>query len=412
MMIRGSMHRLGGALLEKVINADGGGYQGEAVDCGQGHAAGFVSYRDKQLVTVLSSVTVQRAYYHCRRCAAGRIPKDSQLDIEGTSFSPGVRRMMSRVGSKESFEEGQKDLEELAGVVVTTKQVERVSEQVGAEAEQQFEPQRARAADNVVPLKPMAKLYIAYDGTGVPVVKRETEGRAGKQDQGQAKTREAKVGCVFTQTKLDAEGHPVRDEGSTSYVGAIETSEKFGHRIYAEAQRRGLEQAQTVVVLGDGAAWIWNLADEHFPNAFQIVDLYHARQHLAELSKLVYGPTGAEGKGWAEARCRELDQGKVEAVVGAMLRLKSGKADVQLAIEKATGYFQNNAERMRYGEFRRRGLFVGSGVVEAGCKTLVGFRFKQSGMHWTVRGANAILALRCLDLSGRWEDFWENRAAS
>ena len=412
MGIRSAMHRLGGTLLEKVLNADGGGYSGKDVACSQGHPARFVDTRVKEVVTVLGRVEVQRAYYHCRVCAAGVIPKDEVLDLEGTRFSPGVRRMMSRVGSKESFEEGRKDLEELADVVVTAKQVERISEQTGAEAQQLFDSPPARSADTVVPFQPAVKLYIAYDGTGVPVVRRETEGRASKQDNGQAKTREAKVGCVFTQTKVDAEGYPVRDEGSTSYVGAIETADAFGPRIYAEARRRGLDHAQSVIVLGDGARWIWNLAEEHFPDAIQIVDLYHARQHLAELAKLVDGPSGAEWKSWAEARYQELDQGKVEFVVGALMRLKSGKSEVQHAIEKAIGYFQNNAERMRYAEFRHQGLFVGSGVVEAGCKTLVGLRLKQSGMHWTIRGANAILALRCLDLSGRWEDFWESRTAS
>jgi hypothetical protein len=413
MAVRKAMHQIGGVLLEKVINADGAGYGGKETDCEQGHRATFVDYRDKDVLTVLGPVKIERAYYHCGDCGSGVIPKDRELNIVGTRFSPGIRRMMGRVGGKESFQAGRQDLEELAGVRVTAKQVERVAEGIGVEVEARRVEERqslAAVSAQVVPLKVVPKLYIAYDGTGVPVVRRETEGRRGKQENGQAKTREAKLGCVFTQTRVTEQGQPVRDEDSTSYVGAIETAQEFGPRIYAEAVRRGLYHAKQVVVLGDGSLWIWGIADEHFPDALQIVDLYHAREHLANLAKIVYGPTHSEGKQWLATRYQELDGGKVEALMGALRRLLSRDDSVQKEIEKQIHYFQTNAERMRYAEFRRQGLFVGSGVIEAGCKTIVGLRLKQSGMKWTVRGANAIIALRCLDLSGRWEEFWENRA--
>ena len=413
MAVRTAMHQIGGVLLEKVINADGGGYGGKEADCEQGHRATFVDYRDKEVLTVLGRVQIERAYYHCGDCGSGVIPKDRELNIVGTSFSPGIRRMMGRVGGKESFRAGRQDLEELAGVQVTAKQVERVAEGIGVEVEAMLVEERKKlpaVSAQVVALKAVPKLYIAYDGTGVPVVRRETEGRRGKQESGQAKTREAKLGCVFTQTGVNEEGQPVRDEDSTSYVGAIETAEEFGPRIYGEAVRRGLYHAKQVVVVGDGSPWIWGIADEHFPDALQIVDLYHAREHLANLAKIVYGTACSEGKQWTAARYQELDAGKVEALLGALRQLKPRDDKVHKEIDKQIHYFQTNAERMRYAEFRRQGLFVGSGVIEAGCKTIVGLRLKQSGMKWTVRGANAIIALRCLDLSGRWEEFWENRA--
>ena len=409
MSLRERMHRVGAVVLEQLLNTEGGGYEGSRRCCPNGHGAVFVEYRPKQVLTVLGPVEVERAYYHCPTCQAGIIPRDEALDIVGSSFSPGVRRMMGRVGSKESFQEGQEDLKELASLEVTAKQVERVSEQLGQQAES-WRPTACPASDPSQGMVPQSlpRLYIAYDGTGVPVVPRETEGRAGKQSP-QAKTREAKIGCLFTQTTLDQQGRPVRDEASTTYVGAIATAETFGLRLYTEALRRGLDQAKRVIVLGDGAPWIWNIADEHFPGALRIVDLYHARQHVAELAKAV---VGSGWKSWAEARYRELDQGKLEILLGAIRRLKSTQPDRQAAIEKTIHYFQTNADRMRYARFRRQGLFVGSGVVEAGCKMIVGQRLKQSGMRWTVRGANAIIALRCLDLSNRWEDFWESRRAS
>jgi hypothetical protein len=412
MAIRAAMHQMGGRLLAKLLNCDGGGYLGTHIDCGQGHPAAFVDYRDKAVLTVLASVEVRRAYYHCPRCETGLLPKDRELDIVGTSLSPGVRRMIGRVGGKEPFDPGREDLEALAGVVVATKQVERVSEELGVRIESIWKQERqAILSGKLAPLLPaVPKLYIAIDGTGVPVVPRETQGRRGKDASGKAKTREAKVGCVFTQTQQDAQGYPIRDADSTSYVGAIETSEAFGPRIYAEAVRRGLRQAQKVIVLGDGAPWIWEIATEYFPFATQIVDLYHARERLADLGKIVYGPTCEKARQWTAVRKDQLDDGDVEAVVTSMERLRPRHHKVREEVRKAIDYFQTNKNRMRYAEFRSQNLFVGSGVVEAGCKTIMGLRLKQSGMRWTVAGANAIIALRCCQLSGRWEEFWESRA--
>lgn len=422
MAIRSSMHGVGGMLLEKMLDSDPG-YHGPRVQCRQGHEADFIDYRSKEVLTVLSRIQVRRAYYHCTPCQEGVIPKDSALDVVGTSFSPGVRRLMGRVGGKEPFAEGRRDLEELAGIVVKTKEVERVSEAIGEQMAAIAGRQRAAAFSGRIVLlpQPVPKMYIAIDGTGVPMVPRETEGRQGKDPSGKAKTREAKLGCVFTQTIVDDEGWPVRDDDSTTYVGAIEPSEDFGRRIFTEAIRRGIRCAEKVIVLGDGAPWIWNIAAEHFPCATQIVDLYHAREHLSDLAKVLYGSGSSKAEEWAKARIDELDDdepeqddphaGGIEVVLAAMRRLRPTAETAQDELRKAMEYFQTNAERMRYQQFRQQGLFVGSGVVEAGCKTIVGRRLKQSGMHWTVRGANAILTLRCWDLSGRWEQFWEARSA-
>jgi len=412
--IRAASHRIGGRLLAKLLNADDGGYQGSGVDCGQGHSARFVEYRRKRLVTVLAPVEVRRAYYHCDRCGKGIIPKDRELDMVDTGFSPGVRRMMGQVGGKEAFADGRKDLELLAGLAFTTKAVERVAEAIGEQIEQQNQrEQKPILLGKVVPWVGPAtipNLYVAIDGSGVPVVARETEGRPGKDETGQAKTREAKLGCVFTQTMVDHQGYAVRDEESTTYVGAIETAECFGRRVYAEAVRRGIPRARKIIILGDGAKWIWGIAAEHFPGAIEIVDLYHAREHLAKVAKLVYGVKTPKSQEWISARRDELDDGDVKAVVTAMGRLRLRDQGAQKEVRTEMKYFRRNAERMRYAEFRSQGLFVGSGVVEAGCKTIFGQRLKLSGMHWTVRGANAIIALRCCQLSARWEEFWESRA--
>jgi hypothetical protein len=412
MAIRGSMHEVGGVILGKIVNADGGGHKGPRIECGNGHEADFIDYRVKELTTVLSVITSKRAYYYCRACGEGIIPKDQEMNVVRTSFSPGVRRMIGRVGSKEPFDEGRSDLETLAGIAVKTKQVERLSEAIGRQIEAvAIKEREAVMSGKLLSMEATpAKLYVAIDGTGVPVVPREAEGRPGKGG-GRAKSREAKLGCIFTQTIVDAEGWPVRDPASTTYVGAIEAAPEFGRRIYAEAIRRGIGRAGMVIVLGDGAPWIWNIADLHFPGAIQIVDLYHAREHVSSLSKVIYG-TAPKAAKWARAVIDLLDEGKVEAVLARIARLRPNHKIGTDEVRKALHYFQTNKERMRYAHFRSLGLFVGSGVVEAGCKTIIGRRFKQSGMRWTVGGANAIIALRCCELSGRWEDFWADAASA
>ena len=413
MGIRSSMHKIGSRMLETLINADGGDYRGRTITCSKGHEYEFVDYRDKDLLTVLGVVGVRRAYYLDKERGSGYCPKDRVLDIEGTSYSSGVRRMMSRVGAYRSFGLGHDDLYELADIRVSAKEVERVSEMVGGQVEA-FHAREAGAAlsEKLVAIRPIPRMYMCMDGTGVPVVKKETEGRQGKAEDGQAKTREAKLGCIFTQTGVDKEGRPVRDEESTSYTGAIEPAEAFGQRIYQEAKRRGLDRAADVCVLGDGALWIWNIMDEQFYGATQIVDLYHARAHYWNVAKACFGQNKEKLHQWTEKRRSELDDGRVEDVVDAIKLLMSLPGCDKEACEREINYFEKNTERMRYGDFRNRGLFVGSGVVEAGCRTIIGQRLKQSGMHWTVKGANRIIALRCSLLSNRREDFREHRAAA
>jgi hypothetical protein len=319
---------------------------------------------------------------------------------------------MAHVGGKESFDCGREDLEMLAGIQVETKQVERVAEATGIEIERSAACEQVAALEGRLGSIATPKiLYIAIDGTGVPMRSQETKGRVGKASD-QAKTREAKLGCVFTQSQLDESGYPVRDPESTTYTGAIESSELFGRRIYAEAVRRGLEHAGAVVVLGDGAVWIRSIVEEHFPDAVQIVDLYHAREHISALAKLLYSSDPGMMRRWTHSRVEQLDQGLIEDLVASLNRIHPTDSFASEQLRKEIGYFEINAPRMRYADFRSRGLFVGSGVIEAGCRTIIGQRLKNSGMHWSVRGANAIIHLRCCQLSNRFDEFWDRRACA
>lgn len=411
MATRGAMHRAGAAALQHLLSAPTA--CPATIPCGCGDRARYHETRAKRLVTALGPVEIERPYYVCPRCHQGTSPRDGELDVEGTQYSPAVRRMMALVGSEASFEQGREQLELLAGIAATVKAVERQAEALGADvaAREQDEIRRAKQLDlPEVCTAAVPVFYIEMDGTGVPVVKAETEGRAGKSEDQPARTREVKLGCVFTQTTTDKEGRPVRDEDTTTYAGAIETAEEFGLRIYTEAWRRGWSRAKKQVVIGDGAVWIWNLTDQHFPGAIQIVDLYHARQHLWELSAKLF-PNDEQGRKRWMARClKQLDRGKIEAVVKTLRELRSLNSELAKIVHNEADYFTRNAARMRYPAFRAQGLFVGSGVIEAGCKTVIGARLKRSGMFWTVRGANAIIALRCCRLSRRFEDYWESRS--
>lgn len=411
MALRASLHRAGAAALAILLSERGAPARRVACECGR--QARHHDRRSERIVTALGPAEFERGYYVCPSCGRGHSPRDRELDVEGTEFSPGVRRMMATVGSEASFEQGRQQLELLAGLEVTTKAVERQAEAIGAaiEAGEQKEIRQAKQLDlpEVCALA-VPVLYIELDGTGVPVTKKEREGRAGKTEGQPARTREVKLGCVFTQTTTDEEGWPIRDPDSTSYVAAIEPAEEFGLRLYTEAWRRGWSKARRKVVLGDGAIWIWNLADQHFPGAIQIVDLYHARQHIWELAAKLFPNDERRRKRWAAICVDRLDAGKIEALLDILRKLDPANEELATEVNKEAGYLERNAERMRYPRFRAQGLFVGSGVVEAGCRTVVGKRLKCSGMFWTVRGANAILALRCCRLSSRFVDYWESRS--
>jgi hypothetical protein len=303
-------------------------------------------------------------------------------------------------------------LEELAGIRLTVKRVERAAEASGAAAAAAGRQRAALiAARRLVPLPPSPlpdKLYAAIDGTGVPVTSRETAGRQGKGDDGRARTREVKLAVFFTQDSLGDDGRPVRDRASASVIASFEPAAAFGGLVKAEGIRRGAGHIRQFTVLGDGAAWIWNIAAAKFPEATQVVDLFHAREHLHSLTRSLEFMLLDRKDQWLAARLEDLDYGYVDGIEAAVRQypLEGMKKD---EVEKELGYFLANAPRMRYHWFRSRGLFVGSGVVEASCKTVIGQRLKQSGMHWTVGGADSIIALRCKEASSTWEAICNNQ---
>lgn len=406
--VRRQALRLAARVVEQRLNADTSDHAAATQPCACGQPARYAGRRPKRFTTVLGPLTLERAYYYCAACETGFCPRDRALGLPGTSLSPAVTRMVGVVGALVSFQEGSDLLRELAGVDVPPKHVERAAEALGRE----MAADERRVVEPAPPAEVAPTLYLGMDGTGIPMRASELEGRAGKQPDGTAKTREVKLCTVWSAEARDADGMPVRDPGSVTYSAAIERAASrdtddrpsdFAARVVREATRRGFDQAQRRVVLGDGAPWIWNLTDEHLPDAVQIVDRFHAKEHLSTVAKAIYGATSDLGTQWAHQRHAELDAGSLDAVLRALAPHASAHDDARRCID----YIERNRYRMRYPEFRARGLCTSTAVVEAGCKVAIGTRLKRAGMHWTVAGANAIMALRCARLSGRFEDFWE-----
>jgi hypothetical protein len=386
--------RLAARALEQRLNADTSDHAGAELPCCCGAPAQYRGRHEKTFESVLGPLRLERAYYHCDRCQGGFCPRDHALRLELFSLTPGVLRMTGSAAALVSFEESSSLLHELAGVKVSISQVQRAAETLG----------------EIAPT-----MYLGMDGTGVPMRPAEVADRIGKQPDGSAKTREAKVVTVWTAESRDEAGRPVRDPGSITYSAAIESAavvdtslkrSDLAERVLREATRRGFTEAPRCAVLGDGSSWIWNTATELFPQAIQILDRYHAKEALHRTAQSIFGATSAEAKPWATARCTELDDGKLQAIISA-LRPHIGACN---EAAKCATYIIRNRRRMRYPNFHAQGLCTSTGVLEAGCKVAIGTRLKRAGMHWSVFGANAIIALRCAKLSGRFEDFWERRS--
>jgi hypothetical protein len=400
--------RLAARALEQRLNADTSDHAGPELPCPCGTPAQYHGRHGKTFESVLGPLHLERAYYHCAKCESGFCPRDRHLRVEMFSLTPGVLRMTGSTAALVSFEESCALLHELAGVEVSAKQVERAAEALGAE----IADDERSCVETMSAAAPT--MYLGMDGTGVPMRAAEVAGHAGKQPDGSAKTREAKVVAVWTAESRDEEDKPMRDPGSITYSAAIESAaapdaspnrSDFAERVLRESTRRRFTDAARCVALGDGAAWIWNTTRELFPQAIQILDRYHAKEALHRAAQSIFG-AGGEGKQWATARCEELDDGKLHAIVHALRPHFASSSEAA----KCALYIFHNRVRMRYPKFHAQGLCTSTGVLEAGCKVAIGTRLKRSGMHWTVKGANAIIALRCCKLSGRFEDFWERRS--
>jgi hypothetical protein len=340
-------------------------------------------------------------YYHVGK-GQGHYPADDALGLE-VSYTPALAKLICLEGADEpTYLKAQRHLEKTGGIPVSARQIQRVVQRVGAAA-QSWQEREAQPTPCDAPI-----LYASGDGTGVPMMPEELQGRKGKQADGTAKTRQVYLGCVFTQHRVDATGHPVRDYESTTYVSSFKSIADFGPLLRQEAIRRGMGGAGQVVLLVDGAAGLENMGKDCFQDAVQIVDFYHGMEHAAIVLAALIGKDHPDYKKRLRRWAQRLLKDKVQNLIDETRQECAGQPQ-EAAVEKALGYFVRNVHRMQYGTFRAKGYFIGSGVVEAGCKTIIGGRCKQSGMFWSEAGAENILALRCIHSSRRLDEFWKHR---
>lgn len=397
--LRERMMGAGGKLLQAGLERGlGKGYAGGSIVCvGCAGRMRYVADRDKVLSTWFREIRLRRAYYHCRRCQTGRFPLDKSLDIVATSFSPTIREAICLVNAEVSFERGQDLLERLTGIRMSVEEGRLIAEEQGRQLECQDQAEiektwQAKAPKPREACSAPQRLYISPDGTHIPI-------------RGQKDWSEVKVATIFTAGIPPRGEKPIREQ--TRYVGGLEDAETFYKRLYVEALKQGVDQAGEVVVIGDGAAWIWNQAELTLPkNRVEIIDYYHASEKLWTVARAVWGEEDVQGKKWAERWSDKLYKGRFDGVLAALQRLRGQTSVARESIRQTIGYFETNRTRMRYGYFRRKGYFIGSGVTESSCKHLVGTRLKRAGMHWDKQQAQAILQLRLARLNGRWDHLW------
>lgn len=362
-------------------------------------------YKGRQVIEVqclFGSFALVRDYYYHPGRKAGHFPADAGLGLEG-GYTPALARLMCLEGADEpGFEKAERHLAETGGIRVSARQIQRVLQQIGSSAQAWQERERALGRTDA------PVLYVSGDGTGIPMRKEALAGRRGKQPDGSAKTAQVYLGCVFTQHGCDPEGHPIRDYESTTYVSSLQSIDQFGPLLRREALRRGMGTAGQVVLLIDGAAGLEHMGRDCFKDAIQIVDFFHAMEHAGTVLEALIGKDHPDYKARLRRWAKRLLRDGVQKLIDESRRESRGRPQ-ETAVDSALGYFVNNVERMQYGTFRKQGFFIGSGVVEAGCKTVIGARCKQSGMRWSKPGAQNILALRCIHASRRTSDFWKYR---
>ena len=379
--VRDGVLTIGARLLEAVVAARGTGKAGARLPCACGAAAVCEGYRAKGVQTVVGWITVRRAYYACPACGHGHAPLDAALGLERDSHSPGVRRLASRFGARLPFAQAADSLAEAAGAIqLSASTVRTITEAVGARREQEVAAAIAAAWAQGLPLAtgtPPARLYVAMDGVRI----------LGTDGGG----REIKVGVVLPVRRTTA----AERRQPASYVAGLEPADAFGRRLALEAHRRGLEAAGMIAVLGDGAAWIWVLAQEHFPGAVHIVDWFHASERIWALGRALWGAETAETATWVDQQLTRLAQGQA-ATLAIEWALLPARGDAATVRDEQVTYFTNQAGRMAYDQYRAAGWDIGSGMVESACKHLIAAREKGAGMRWSEAGAHTVAAVRVL----------------
>lgn len=387
--VRAGVLAIGARLLAAGLAERGTGKAGARRPCACGADATCEGYRAKGVQTVVGWITLRRAYYACAACGHGHCPLDAALGLHRDSLSPGVRRLAGRFGALLPFAAAADSLAEAATVQLSASTVRSVTEAVGARREQVLAAAIAAAWEHGLPAAtgaPPERVYVAMDGVRI----------LGTDGAG----REVKVGVVMPVPRRA--GSAARQPAS--YVAGLEPAAAFGPRLALEAHRRGVEGAKEIAVLGDGAAWIWQLAAEHFPGAIQIVDWFHASERIWELGRALYGEATTETTAWVSQQLDQLAAGQAVALALTWQTLPA-RGETAAVRDAQVTYFTNQASRMAYDRYRAAGWDIGSGMVESACKHLIGARQKGPGMRWSEAGAQTVAAIRVLLFNHHWATY-------
>jgi hypothetical protein len=360
------------------------------IECRCGGTARFKGLRTRSVVTLAGLVSVRRPYFYCRRCDAGVCPLDADLGLDAGAYTRRVQQQVSRLCTMGPYSTAVSIFEDLCRVHVSASHAQAMVEQADVFA-QEILAQRLAAAtasdearlsrESAVTKTAGSRLYIEMDGVQTPLV----EGY-----------NEMKIGVCFGVS-------PKGNVGPKSYVSLLGHSWEFAPHLYALALENGVEQAERAVVLGDGAAWIWKLAEEQFPEAIQILDIWHVLDRLAKVARLAFGENDTTAvKEWLGNRREELLISQSDAVCSALRALAGRFPHCEAATQTELGYLKNNQSRMDYARYLAEKLFIGSGAAESGCKRIVTQRLKGAGMRWARAGADAMARLRCFALSLLW----------
>jgi hypothetical protein len=357
----------------------------------------FHSYQSRKVCTGVGPIRLRRAYY--RSDQGGRYPMDEMLGLHD-QYTPATVQLMCWAGAMDSsFELASDTLARFAGLDIPGRQVQRVINAFGQSAGAWMHDREGAKRQ-----APVDVLNIQTDMTGIPARPEELQQVKGKQPDGSAKSRQIKVGCVFTQSR-NAQGHPQRDPFSSTYIAAFCDRTEFAPLLWDEALKRGYATARKTVFIGDGAEWIWNMVNDRFSDAVQIVDFYHACEHLHALCQALE-PDDERAKALFKRWRRRLKNNGLPGILEATAtRISSLGAEAREAVKAEASYFETHAERMRYRTFRRKGYFIGSGAIEGACRHIVAQRAKLSGMRWSCDGAENVMAFRCLIKSNLFDDY-------
>lgn len=394
--IQAGMREIGARMMQALVSATGSGYEGSRIRCECGASAKFHSYRKRRVQTTIGTPVFRRAYYYCESCDGGISPLDEELGITRRGISKRLERSICRLSAVEPFESVAEDIYEFTGASVCAKTVQVVSESAGekVEAERRHESHEAIYGEMEIEVedKP-SMLCISMDGKMITTP---------------SGLREMKVGAVYD---LMSAKEPRNDgnkfePGRITYLGEFAEAESFGELMYVEGTRRGADLADLLSVLGDGAVWIWNQAKTHWPKAIQILDYYHASEHMWDLGNTLYEQGSKKASRFVTYKLEQIWAGKVNKVITALRKLRVDTQEKAKKLMDTIHYFEVNKDRMQYPKYRKMGLHIGSGVVESACKQF-GARLDQAGMRWSEAGAGAIAALRSLKLSQRWDQYWQ-----